>query len=231
MIIYAPSIRFSIDELTRGQTLNLLGDKVLKIKFILAAFLLMVFSGANAAAEKFSFDLSTNVGYSATGWVYGDFNDSNFTAPAYYGGEIIREISSTADAGILSGAITNLLVKRTETSWQFLFDVVNESHTTYFLWNLVSSGELLATASKSLLNSPFNFSANENEVNVMYSNNTTRTTDTIYGSPTSFVVTAVPEIDGSKLPQALLLLLVAIVLAGRGSLQGLIKVSSKQQYA
>lgn len=190
---------------------------MLKIKIIVAGFFIMMFGAAHAASENFSFDLSTDVGYSATGWIYGDFNSSTFTAPSYYDGEITRSVSSTADAGIVSGAISDLLIKRTDTSWQFLFNVVSGGHTTFYLWNLVSSGELTATASKALLSSPYNFTANENEVYVMYSNNTTRTTDTIYGSPSSFVVTAVPEIDGSKLPQALLLLIAVFVLARRWS--------------
>ena len=190
---------------------------MLKIKLFLAGLFIVMSSAVNAASQNFNFNLSTNVGYSASGWIYGDFNSSTFTAPTYYDGAITRSISSTADAGIKSGDITNLLVKRTDTSWQFLFNVVSATHTTYYLWNLVSSGELLASASKTLIGSPYNLVAAENEVNVTYSNNTTRTTDTIYGSPTSFIVAAVPEIDGSKLPQALFLLIAVFVLARRTS--------------
>lgn len=204
---------------------------MLKIKIFLVGLLLAMSSAVNAASQYFNFDLSTNVGYSASGWMYGDFNSSTFTAPSFYDGAITRSISSTADAGIKSGDITNLLVKRTDTSWQFLFNVVSDTHTTYYLWNLVSSGELLASASKALIGSPFNLVAAENEVNVTYSNNTTRTTDTIYGSPASFIVAAVPEIDGSKLPQALLLLIAVFVLGRRTLSIGLSSLPYKSTHA
>lgn len=204
---------------------------MIKIKLFLVGLFILISSTVNAASQNFSFDLSTNVGYSASGWIYGDFNSATFTAPSYYDGEITRSISSTADAGIQSGAITNLLVKRSDTSWQFLFSVVSASHTTYYLWNLVSSGELLATAAKNLIGSPYNLTASENEVNVTYSNKTTRTTDTIYGSPTSFIVAEVPEIDGSKLPQALLLLSAVFVFARRTSFTGLKSLAFKSSHA
>jgi hypothetical protein len=207
------------------------GVEMIKIKIIVAVLLMGMISAAHAASENFNFDLSTDVGYSATGWIYGDFNSSTFTAPSYYEGQITRSVSSTADAGIVSGAISNLLIKRTDTSWQFLFNVVSGGHTTFYLWNLVSSGELTATASKALLNSPYNFTANENEVYVMYSNNTTRTTDTIYGSPSSFVVTAVPEMDGNKFPQALVLLIAVFVLARRWTSIGQLNLELKPSCA
>ena len=180
--------------------------KIFKLFFAVAAFVVSL----GAQATTYDFSLTTTVGYSISGSFQGTFdaNNSTFQAPSSFSGSLIRSAGSGADTGIVSGAISGLTVNTDGTGWQLGFTVTSGGDAAYYLWNTETTG-----ASLSL--SGMDMSAAAKKVNIQFSNKTTDISDKISGTPTPYIGVQVPEIDGSKLPQAALLILALVFMVSR----------------
>ena len=84
------------------------------------------------------------------------------------------------------------------------------SLTTSYLWNSNVDVYLGTTPLGGKL-----VKAEVDTVQIKYSNTTTSTIDQISGTPTPYIGVQVPEIDGSKLPQAALLILALVFMVRR----------------
>lgn len=180
--------------------------KIFKHLVAIAALVLSL----GAQATTYDFSLTTTVGYAISGSFQGTFDadNSTFQAPTSFSGGLIRSADSGADTGIVSGSIGGLTVNTDGTGWQLGFTVTSGGNTAYYLWNT-------ETTSASLSLGGMDMSAGANRVNIQFSNKTTDISDRISGTPTPYIGVQVPEIDGSKLPQAALLIMALVFMVRR----------------